>query len=225
MKRLICILLALTLLCGCSSSAVSGDSTSTEPSASETEKVMERAKSMTSDIDSEAPDAILTFEDIAIDGWDAPRAVASADLTTISNMSESEFVTLCKSEVEPLLSDHAYVTLDYSDGTGLVFLKDLSTIYYGAIDGNGAITETYRYYSISGRTLSYQDAVQSIDETTTQPDAAQRQQPTEKMVWIPTNGGTKYHRKPDCSGMEDPIEVTESEAIAQGFEPCGRCHP
>jgi len=44
------------------------------------------------------------------------------------------------------------------------------------------------------------------------------------MVWIPTNGGTKYHSKSSCSKMKDPENVTKDEAIARGFEPCGRCY-
>lgn len=47
---------------------------------------------------------------------------------------------------------------------------------------------------------------------------------SEPMVWIPTNGGTKYHSKSSCSKMVDPSYVTKSEAIALGFGPCGRCY-
>ena len=46
---------------------------------------------------------------------------------------------------------------------------------------------------------------------------------TETMVWIPVNGGTKYHSTASCSGMIDPERVTVSEAIELGFEPCKRC--
>ena len=44
------------------------------------------------------------------------------------------------------------------------------------------------------------------------------------MVWIPTHGGTKYHSKATCSGMDDPEQVTLEEAQARGFTPCGRCY-
>ncbi len=44
------------------------------------------------------------------------------------------------------------------------------------------------------------------------------------MVWIPTNGGTKYHTRPGCSNMENPEQVTKSEAESLGFSPCKRCH-
>lgn len=45
-----------------------------------------------------------------------------------------------------------------------------------------------------------------------------------QMVWIPTNGGTKYHRTSDCSGMINPNHVSIANARAQGFEPCKKCY-
>lgn len=45
------------------------------------------------------------------------------------------------------------------------------------------------------------------------------------IVWVPINGGTKYHNKSTCSKMQSPQQVTLSEAKRLGFEPCGRCHP
>lgn len=49
-------------------------------------------------------------------------------------------------------------------------------------------------------------------------------EPTEEMVWIPTNGGGKYHSRPSCSGMKNPKEVPISQATARGLTPCKRCH-
>ena len=46
----------------------------------------------------------------------------------------------------------------------------------------------------------------------------------EVMVWIPSNGGEKYHSKSTCSKMIDPEYVSLSEAESLGFEPCGRCY-
>lgn len=45
------------------------------------------------------------------------------------------------------------------------------------------------------------------------------------MVWIPTDGGRKYHIGPGCSQMEHPIEVTITEAKKQGFTACKKCNP
>lgn len=47
---------------------------------------------------------------------------------------------------------------------------------------------------------------------------------SEAMVWIPTNGGTKYHTHSGCSNMKDPRKVTISEAKALGFTPCKKCY-
>ena len=44
-------------------------------------------------------------------------------------------------------------------------------------------------------------------------------------VWIPTNGGSRYHSKKTCSGMIDPEYVTLEEAYERGFTvACGRCY-
>ena len=44
------------------------------------------------------------------------------------------------------------------------------------------------------------------------------------LVWVPTNGGTKYHTHSRCSNMEDPIQVSIETAKRNGYEACGRCH-
>ena len=44
------------------------------------------------------------------------------------------------------------------------------------------------------------------------------------MVWIPTNGGKRYHSKSSCSGMKNPEQVTLEEAKDRGFTPCQRCY-
>lgn len=52
-----------------------------------------------------------------------------------------------------------------------------------------------------------------------------KQEETEgNLVWVPTNGGTKYHNKSTCSNMIDPIQVSEETAIENGYTPCKRCY-
>lgn len=46
----------------------------------------------------------------------------------------------------------------------------------------------------------------------------------ENLVWVPTNGGTKYHSRSGCSNMKAPRQVTEETAVANGYTPCKRCH-
>lgn len=74
-------------------------------------------------------------------------------------------------------------------------------------------------------------APEQIPETTAAPETAPETQEISaaeaegnvEMVWIP-NSGTKYHSKPGCSGMNNPSEVTQSEAEAMGYTPCKKCH-
>ena len=75
--------------------------------------------------------------------------------------------------------------------------------------------------------------VDSQENTEIQSEAEQAQAETEQqpivepqaeMVWIPTNGGTKYHNKSSCSNMDNPQQVTKDEAVAMGFTPCKRCY-
>ena len=47
---------------------------------------------------------------------------------------------------------------------------------------------------------------------------------SETMVWIPTKGGTKYHRYAGCSNMDNPSQVTKSQAESRGFSPCKKCY-
>ena len=44
------------------------------------------------------------------------------------------------------------------------------------------------------------------------------------MVWIPTNGGKRYHSNSSCSGMISPRRVDLGKAKALGFTACGRCY-
>lgn len=50
------------------------------------------------------------------------------------------------------------------------------------------------------------------------------QQQSSVMVWIPTNGGHRYHSKSTCSGMIDPECVPLDQAVALNFTPCGKCY-
>lgn len=43
-------------------------------------------------------------------------------------------------------------------------------------------------------------------------------------VYIPTNGGTKYHEWSGCSEMENPQRVTIQEAEKLGYTPCKKCY-
>ena len=63
------------------------------------------------------------------------------------------------------------------------------------------------------------EVVQATESTQNNPDDT-----NETLVWIPTKGGKKYHSKSSCSGMEEPDQVTQSQAEQQGFTPCKKCY-
>ncbi len=67
-------------------------------------------------------------------------------------------------------------------------------------------------------------------EPTIQPTLEPTEEPTEEIeeeteviVYV-TSTGSKYHNDCDCSGMNNPLELTLDEAIAQGYEPCSKCY-
>ncbi len=43
-------------------------------------------------------------------------------------------------------------------------------------------------------------------------------------VWIPTNGGKKFHKTSACSSMVNPKKVTVKVAVESGFSACKRCY-
>ena len=47
---------------------------------------------------------------------------------------------------------------------------------------------------------------------------------TSSMVWIPTNGGKKYHSHSGCSNMKNPEKVSLSKAKKLGFTACKKCY-
>lgn len=63
-----------------------------------------------------------------------------------------------------------------------------------------------------------------VDGTCSTCGASDPDYTSETLVWIPTNGGKKYHTHAGCSNMIDPEQVTKSEAEELGFTPCKRCH-
>lgn len=49
------------------------------------------------------------------------------------------------------------------------------------------------------------------------------QLPGEGAVWVPVEGGKKFHRRETCSGMEHPRLMRRSNAEAMDIDPCKRC--
>ena len=44
------------------------------------------------------------------------------------------------------------------------------------------------------------------------------------LVWVPVNGGTKYHKTSGCSNMKNPMQVTVEHAKSNGYTACKKCY-
>ena len=63
-----------------------------------------------------------------------------------------------------------------------------------------------------------QSEPQIVEESPTQSASDQSE-----MVWV-DDTAEKYHRKQDCSGMDNAYQVTKEQAESMGKGPCGRCY-
>ncbi len=82
--------------------------------------------------------------------------------------------------------------------------------------------------------VTYDDYSQNIPDYNTTPSYSpnnsssmtvpEHEETVGHLVWVPVNGGKKYHTKSSCSGMIDPMQVSIETAVANGFTPCKRCH-
>lgn len=76
--------------------------------------------------------------------------------------------------------------------------------------------------SAEGENNTQPEQAVSEEENQVQTDV-QAQEPQEQMVWI-SETGTKYHSNPSCSNMNNPQQVTLTEAQNMGLEPCKKCY-
>jgi uncharacterized protein YgiM (DUF1202 family) len=84
---------------------------------------------------------------------------------------------------------------------------------WSKIDYNG--TEAY----VASDYLS--DTQPTAAPAATQAPSSSDQQET--MVWV-SDSGKKYHSKSSCSNMSNPHQISLSDAQAQGYTPCKKCH-
>ena len=110
-------------------------------------------------------------------------------------------------------SENGWTQISYMDNIGYVSSKRLTT----EAPATPPVVSTAPTPTVSQTSKPNEEA---IKENANNLPADDRNDP---MVWIPTNGGTKYHSYSDCSGMYNPRKVHESEAKALGFTPCARC--
>ncbi len=90
---------------------------------------------------------------------------------------------------------------------------------------NGEVVVTTKPETTAEETEQPTEAAQETSQETRAPatDEIIDLPETEDMVWIPQSG-SKYHSTSSCSNMKNPSQVSKSEAIDMGYEPCKRCH-
>ena len=101
--------------------------------------------------------------------------------------------------------------------------------------GEGICFNVYCYNVQPGITIDYatgnssgpQSSTTSKPETT-KPAESVTQPPAEQpgnteTVWVSATG-KKYHRKSSCSNMKNPSQISKSDAISRGYEPCKKCY-
>lgn len=168
------------------------------------------------EVDYEDSDSGVTLKrayvKIPHDKWDA-----------LSDDEIVEFYETCISE-----ADVTYFTIDFEDGTGIYF-PDCSRYdaLEGKLDQDGRVETAEQQITVeTDGSLTIEDPapVETEQPEQTQVETPQEAQDTEERVWIPTNGGSKYHSNPSCSKMKNPQEVTISEAQSRGYTACKRCY-
>lgn len=91
-------------------------------------------------------------------------------------------------------------------------------------DGKGIQFCVYCYNIQPGIVINYATGESSVSPEA-QPLTTEESTPAaQDQVWIPTNGGKKYHSKSSCSGMKNPIQVSKQEAEEKGYSPCKKCY-
>lgn len=92
--------------------------------------------------------------------------------------------------------------------------------YEQSSKGNTA-NESWDTGNVSSETIPNVPTKENSSSGVTVPTQAET---TGNLVWVPTNGGTKYHSSSGCSNMIDPIRVSLETALANGYTACKRCH-
>lgn len=148
--------------------------------------------------------------------YEGNNLVASGVLMEAKSVEDNsiEFCVFCYN-VQP------NIVIDYATGDSRI--ADDATPIEKKEQPSGSSTNNVTPQANSSETTqtNSSESSQTSENSVTVPDQSQQ---TQEGVWVPTNGGTKYHSKSSCSGMKNPMQVSLETAIANGYEPCRRCH-
>lgn len=109
------------------------------------------------------------------------------------------------------------IGIDYA--TGDSWVADTEVAQANAEEQTSVETQTIATEQAVGTTAYATTSTEATTATTSEPATS-----ADAYVWISTNGGTKYHSNPNCSGMKNPEQVTLNTAIGRGFTACKKCY-
>lgn len=147
------------------------------------------------------------------------------DSADMASVSESDYREFCDTTVaDAKKAGYSHFTVDFQDGTGIVYPDCSAAIADYAYLGNHGLTGTLIY------SISYQNG--SISYITPTPKPTPTPTPTPEMVsesvgttvYI-TDTGSKYHRDGCQYLSKSQIAIALSDAKSQGYEPCKKCKP
>ena len=147
----------------------------------------------------------------------------SADTDQIYDINTEVPVTLT---VTPSDANIDNLTLN---GSECIFTSDDNgNLTFSASEaGSYIITVSCDGIESNSLTFNVEDkaAIAAAEESNQSDVVQQTQEPQEEMVWISATG-SKYHSRSDCGQMDPSTswQLSISEAEAQGYEPCKKCH-
>ena len=97
------------------------------------------------------------------------------------------------------------------------------------IEYNGSEAYVSDNYLVDEKPVQQKAVTQPSNNTANSSSSSSVTVPTHEdtvgnLVWVPVNGGKKYHSRSGCSNMENPMQVTVDHAQALGYTACKKCH-
>lgn len=225
------LLLIILLFASCSSMC-DGNSKSPNNSSAITAA---KAQSSVSSVSEEAPEPSNHLLNLKVEeadyknpdsGVTLKRAHVKIPHDKWNALSDDEIVAFYETRISE--ADATYFTIDFEDGTGIYFPGcSRYDALEGKLDQDGRVENAEKQITVEtdGSLTKEAPAPAETEQPEQTPtETPQKAQDTEERVWIPTNGGSKYHSNPSCSKMKNPQEVTISQAQSRGFTACKRCY-
>lgn len=143
-------------------------------------------------------------------------------------------VTPADANIDNLTLNGSECTFASDDNGNLTFSASgagsyIITVSCDGIESNSLTFNVEDKAAIAAEAEAAGQAGLEAQQTTEEPNQSdvvqQTQEPQEEMVWISATG-SKYHSRPDCGQMDPSTswQLSISEAEAQGYEPCKKCH-